>query len=273
MSPTCASRSCSGAVQRACRSARRSPAVAARRRRDRAAADAASGAARVRPSRLRFDRARRRRVQSGRSARLVSSSRLRRVAASSSTASLRSSVRRPRRCGNAAFCVSRTYCKQAARRARSPVTRSAQPKPARSRVCELLAQRARRRSRRSKCHGGRSRTNVVTSAGGCDCSGTSSSAGRRRSISLGERFLARGFQHAEAAARQLEPREAEALAFAIQRGEQRVAALFEERLVGDRARRHDAHDLRARPGPSTSPDRRSARRSRPIRRGARARAR
>ena len=82
-------------------------------------------------------------VQSGRSARLVSSSRLRRVAASSSTASPRSSVRRPRRCGNEAFCVSRTYCSRQPAAATASA-RSAQPKPDRSRVCELLAQRARR---------------------------------------------------------------------------------------------------------------------------------
>ena len=55
--------------------------------------------------------------------------------------------------------------------------------------------------------------------------------------------LALGFEHAEAAARQLEPREAEALALAIQGGEQRVAALVQERLVGDGARRDDAHHL------------------------------
>ncbi len=59
----------------------------------------------------------------------------------------------------------------------------------------------------------------------------------------GERFAPLGFEHAEAAARQLQPREAETLALAIQGGEQRIAALFEERLVRHGARRHDAHDL------------------------------
>jgi hypothetical protein len=58
-----------------------------------------------------------------------------------------------------------------------------------------------------------------------------------------QRFAALRFEHVEAAARQLQPGEAEALAVAEQRSEQRVAALFEECLVGDRARRHDAHHL------------------------------
>ena len=67
-------------------------------------------------------------------------------------------------------------------------------------------------------------------------------------------------QHREAAGGEIEPREAEALAVARHRGEQRVAPLVEQRLVRDRAGRDDAHDLRAPPDPSTSPGRPAARR-------------
>ena len=58
-----------------------------------------------------------------------------------------------------------------------------------------------------------------------------------------QRFLARAFQYAEPAARQLEPRESELLLLAIQRREQRVAARVEKRIVRDRAWRDDAYDL------------------------------
>src|SRR5512138_71134 len=58
-----------------------------------------------------------------------------------------------------------------------------------------------------------------------------------------ERFFASGFEHAEASARQLEPREAEAIAFRAQTREQRVAPRFQERFVGDGTRRDDPYDL------------------------------
>ena len=50
-------------------------------------------------------------------------------------------------------------------------------------------------------------------------------------------------RNAEAAARKLEPCESEALLFSAEGGEQRVASFFEERLVGDCPRRHDANHL------------------------------
>src|SRR5690606_1997992 len=58
-----------------------------------------------------------------------------------------------------------------------------------------------------------------------------------------ERFLALRFQHRETSARKLEPCEPEALAFHVERGEQRVTALFQECIVGDSAWRDDPDDL------------------------------
>jgi hypothetical protein len=122
-------------------------------------------------------------VLSGRPDRLVSSSRLRRVAASSSSASSRSSQRMPRRCGSADFCVSRRYC---SRQPAAPTARGrpASPKPARSRVPNC-SQSCRPALPSSKCQGGLERTAVAGPASprtGAS-SGTSNSAGRRRSSS------------------------------------------------------------------------------------------
>ncbi len=68
--------------------------------------------------------------------------------------------------------------------------------------------------------------------------------GRPQPLDLArERFAALRFEHAEAAARQFEPSEAEAIALAAQGGEQLVAALFQERLVRHRAWRYHAYHL------------------------------
>ncbi len=59
----------------------------------------------------------------------------------------------------------------------------------------------------------------------------------------GERFLARGLQCVKAAARELEPGEAETVGTGRDRGQQRVATFLEQRVVGDGARRDDTHHL------------------------------
>src|SRR5690606_19231675 len=58
-----------------------------------------------------------------------------------------------------------------------------------------------------------------------------------------ERFFAARFEHAETAARKLEPCEPEALALQVQAREQRGATRFQERIVGYGPRRDDADDL------------------------------
>jgi hypothetical protein len=58
-----------------------------------------------------------------------------------------------------------------------------------------------------------------------------------------QRLIPFGFEHAEAAARQLEPGQTEPVFVPEEGGQQRVAALFQKCLVRHRARSDDAHDL------------------------------
>ncbi len=79
---------------------------------------------------------------------------------------------------------------------------------------------------------------------GCAPSGARSSAGRSRSISASSAASSAELHDAEAARRQVEP--GEPVAAHLRRkhaGEEVVAPLLQQRLIGDGARRHDAHHL------------------------------
>ena len=108
--------------------------------------------------------------------------------------------------------------------------------------CELLAERARggprlEMPRRTRSHGGAARDRVVITVGEQQLSRTQPLELRR------ERLASLVLEHIEATACELEPSEPEARPVAAERGEQRRAPFLEQRFLGDRARRHDAHDL------------------------------
>ena len=180
--------------------------------RRRAAAGAASGAARGRPSRSRCGRARRRACTPGAplgcvvelevaARRRVEQRRLSpRVFSAQAVAG---AAARPSAC--------RARMQQGSRRRAIASARSAQPKPARSRVPKLLAQRARARSQVEMPRRPLAAVNVVDAVGSCDGFAARAARPAQAARSRRQRFVAVGFEHAEAAARQVEPGEAEAL--------------------------------------------------------------
>ena len=189
--------------------------------RGRAAGAAASDAARGRPSRWRCGRARRAACSP---AAPTGSSRARDCGASPrrcSSASSRCSRRRPRRCGSADFCVSRTYCsRHPAAPDRERHRRAGRSPPGRA---YRTARRARAsRNAASKCQGGRGRIAACVRMSLAESpSAISSSAGRSRSNSAASASGAFVLEYREPAARELEPGEPEALTVARERGEQR----------------------------------------------------
>ena len=130
----------------------------------------------------------------------------------------------------------------------SPPRRSAsglcaRPKPARSRVPNC-SHSWRSALPASKCHGGRSRTAPAEPAratGGAS-SATSNSAGRRRSSSAASAsspVASSAWKRPLASSSHARPKRSPD----GEGGEQRVASCLEQRVVRDRARRDDAHDL------------------------------
>ena len=147
--------------------------------------DAAHGAAPASPSPSRVVSSTPNSVADSWPDRLESSSRLRCVAASSASASLRDSCSSARMCGSAERWVSRTYCSSAPAAHRA-CGRSATPKPRRSAICSC-SRSTRVALANSKCQGGRVRTTGRGATAACSSeawvSQHSSSAGRRRSSS------------------------------------------------------------------------------------------
>ena len=155
---------------------------------------------------------------------------------------------------------------QRARRRRSPAAvvdaeagRSCRPKNCSS---------CRRPLSASNSHGARRRRplRVDTDVGQPSSSASSSSAGSRRASSASSASSSGDFVDQEAAAGEVGPGQAVTAASARHRHQQRVAALVEQRLVGHRARGDDAHHLALDQALGQRRDRRSARRSPPIRR-------
>ena len=146
-------------------------------------------------------------------------------------------ARRAVRWGSAPCCVSRAYCSSAPAAPIASV-RSSQPKPARSWVpnCSASARRA-----------------VAQEMPGRALDDARRDRGRAfgqqqlrgpQALQFGrERFAPLALEHAESARSEVQPGKAEALAFRGERGEQAFAPRIEQGVVGDRAGRHDAHDL------------------------------
>ncbi len=107
------------------------------------------------------------------------------------------------------------------------------------------AQRRARARQRTRCRA----ASAISSSAGFSRSSSAASAGRPSPCST-----------REAPGGQIQPREAEVLAVAGQRADESVAALLEQRRIGDRAGRDDAHHLALERALGTAPGRPAARR-------------
>ena len=97
----------------------------------------------------------------------------------------------------------------------------------------------------SKYHGGRVRIDVPVRAERLAARAVGNQQlGGFQPLELGrECEPAFRLRHGEAAGRQIQPRQAESLAIARERGDQRFLALFQQRLIGHGAGGNDAHHL------------------------------
>ena len=186
------------------------------------------------------------RVCSGRPLRSGSISRLRRVAASRMTRRRAARCCRPRMWGRLLRWVSWTYC------SRQPAAPTASGSVGAAEAGQVAgAELARRAARwalsRSKCQAGRRVTppsRLESCRAGWLSSANRISAGCRRSQLAAQGVLVGHFQHREAAAAQSPGRRGRSRPVArADRRQQVVAALIQQGLVGQRARRDDAHHL------------------------------